>query len=57
MAENKLESLYGGYHDYRGEGIGDVFTDHVDSEWPLLKGEEVSEEEYRIWCESEGLQP
>jgi hypothetical protein len=55
MAYNKEEKIYGGYHDYRAEGLGDVFKDRLSVEWPAMKGVEVSEEEYEAWCESEGL--
>ena len=55
MADKREETLYGGYRDYRAEGMGDVFTDRLAVEWPAMKGQEVTEEEYLAWCESEGL--
>lgn len=41
------ESIKYAYKDYaRGEGLGDVFSDRSFPEWPLMKGKEISEEEF-----------
>lgn len=31
------------------EGPGNVFTDRLTLEWPLMNAQEVSEEEYFVW--------
>ena len=50
MYEKKKET------EYSVGGSGNVFTDRLYSEFPNMKGEEVSEEEFEKWKAEEGFE-
>lgn len=41
--------------DFKPQNLGNVWTDRLYSEFPYMKGFEISEEEYQEWKEKEGL--